>query len=101
MPIKKTPNQLIFTVVEDDAVINIFTRSKKEHFTCSMPKLFDYLEFCIGDTYQYYQVHLTTYPNVAVHITGEITRIQANKAQLRAAIMKQLEELHDSGTIKR
>jgi hypothetical protein len=100
MPIKKTPNQLNTDARNEDAVISIFTNSKKGHFTCSEAKLFEALEFSIGDTYKYFQVHLTNYPSIAVHVTGDKDKIAKNGNQLREAIIKTLTDLHDSGNVQ-
>ena len=100
MPIKKIPNQLITDARSEDAVISIFTSSKKGHFSCSEAKLFESLEFCIVDPYKFYQVHLTTYPSIAVHITGDKDKIATNGNQLREAIIKTLTDLHDIGNVQ-
>jgi len=100
MPTKKTPNNLITEARKDDAVISIFTNSKKGHFSCSEAKLFESLEFCIVDPYKFYQVHLTTHPAIAVHITGDKDKIATNGNQLREAIIKTLTDLHDIGNVQ-
>ena len=100
MPIKKTPNQLNTDARNEDAVISIFTNSKKGHFSCSEAKLFESLEFSIGDTYKFYQVHLTTYPSIAVHVTGEKDKIAKNGNDLRKVIVKKLNDLHDIGNVQ-
>ena len=97
MPIKKIPNQLKTDARCDDAVISIFTNSKKGHFTCSEAKLFESLEYAIKDPYKYYQVHLTIYPTIAVHVTGDKDKIVENGKELRQAIVNTLTELHDKG----
>ena len=100
MPVKKIANQLSTEARSEDAVISIFTKSKKGHFTCSEAKLFENLEFCIGDTYKVYQVHLTTHPFIAVHVTGEKDKIAQNSSYLREAIVNTLKELHDIGNVQ-
>ena len=100
MPIKKVANELNTEARSEDAVISVFTNSKKGHFTCSEAKLFETLEFCIGDTYKFYQVHLTTHPSIAVHVTGDKDKIATNGNQLREAIIKTLTDLHDIGNVQ-
>jgi hypothetical protein len=100
MPIKKVANQLNTEARVEDAVISVFTNSKKGHFSCSEAKLFESLEFSIGDTHKYYQVHLTTYPSIAVHITGDKDLIAKNCSDLRNAIVKTLNDLHDIGIVR-
>ena len=100
MPIKKVANELDCDARKKHGVINIFTNSKKGHFTCSEAKLFELLEFCLNDTYKYYQVHLTTHPTIAVHITGEAEKIKKNEKDLRMKIIATLTELHDIGNVK-
>lgn len=100
MPIKKVANQLNTEARVEDAVISIFTNSKKGHFSCSEAKLFERLEYCIHDTYKFYQVHLTTYPYIAVHITGDKVKIDKNSSDLREAIVKTLSDLHDIGNVQ-
>ena len=100
MPIKKVANQLNTEARGENAVISVFTNSKKGHFSCSEAKLFENLEFSIGDTYKYYQVHLTTYPSIAVHVTGDKDKIDKNGNDLRKAIVKTLNDLHDIGNIQ-
>lgn len=99
MPIKKIPNRLNTDARSDDAVISVFTDSKKGHFTCSESKLFESLEYAIKDPYKYYQVHLTTYPTIAVHVTGDKDKISKNGKEIRQAIVITLTELHDSGNV--
>ena len=100
MPIKKIANHLNTEARCDHAIISVFTNSKKGHFTCSEAKLFEALEFSIGDTYKYYQVHLTTYPSIAVHVTGDKDKIDKNGNDLRKAIVKTLNDLHDIGNVQ-
>ena len=100
MPIKKVANQLNTEARCDDAIISIFTNSKKGHFSCSETKLFESLESCIFDTHKFYQVHLTTYPSIAVHVTGDKDKISENGNELRKAIIKTLNDLHDIGNVQ-
>jgi hypothetical protein len=100
MPIKKTPNQLNFSFYKDAAVISIFTLSKKAHFSCSESKLFEILEDSIHDNYKYFQVHLTTFPFIAVHITGTPDKIEENEVRLRTAIEESLARYHERGNVK-
>jgi len=100
MPIKKVANQLNTEARGEDAVISVFTNSKKGHFSCSEAKLFESLEFSLSDPYKFYQVHLTTYPSIAVHITGDKDKIATNGNQLREAIIKTLIDLHDIGNVQ-
>jgi hypothetical protein len=100
MPIKKVANQLNTEARGEDAVISVFTNSKKGHFTCSEAKLFEALEFSIGDPYKFYQVHLTTYPSIAVHVTGDKDKILKNGNDLRKAIVNTLNDLHDISNVR-
>jgi hypothetical protein len=100
MPIKKIPNKLNTNYRRNDAVISVFTDSKKGHFNCSESRLFEHLESAIFDPHKYYQVHLTTHPSIAVHITGDKDKIDANESKLRLAIEQTLSELHDIGNVK-
>lgn len=100
MPIKKTPNNLNTDARKDDAVLSVFTNSKKVHFSCSEAKLFESLEYCLHDTYKYYQVHLSTHPFIAVHITGDKDKISLNGNDLRQAIINTLSDYHEIGNVK-
>ena len=68
MPIKKTPNSLYIQLASSENVLSFFTHSKKSHFSVSEAKLFDSLQYCLRGINLNYQVHLTTYPNIAVHV---------------------------------
>jgi len=100
MPIKSIPNTLFCEPRADQGVVNIFTNSKKGHFTCTEAKLFEALDYCLHDTHKYFQVHLTTHPYIAVHITGEASMIKKNEKDLREKIIDTLTSLHDIGNVK-
>ena len=100
MPIKSTPNTLFCEARADEAVINIFTQSKKGHFTCTEAKLFDALDDCLHDVQKYFQVHLTTHPYIAVYITGREDHIKKNEKDLRKKIIETLTSLHDIGNVR-
>lgn len=100
MPIKSTANTLNCDYRSDEAVINIFTQSKKGHFTCTEAKLFDALDQCVYDSNGYFNVHLTTHPFIAVHITGEASKIKKYEKDLRKKILETLTSLHDIGNVK-
>ncbi len=100
MPIKKIPNNLNTDVRRDDAVLSVFTYSKKGHFSCTEAKLFENLEFCLRDTYKFYQVHLTTHPFIAVHVTGNKDKISVNGSAIRESIIKTLNDYLDIGNVK-
>ena len=100
MPKKIIANQLNCSARVNDGVINIFTYSKKGHFTCTESKLFESLEYCLHDIHKFYQVHLTTHPTVAVHITGDADKIKNNESDLRNKVIAVLTELHDIGNVQ-
>jgi len=68
MPIKKTPNHLNLRQDSSSHVLNFFTNSKKAHFSISEGKLYEELEIGVKRVNFNYQVHLTTYPFIAVHV---------------------------------
>ena len=68
MPIKKTPNHLNLRQDSSSHVLNFFTNSKKAHFSISEGKLYEELENGVKSVNFNYQVHLTTYPFIAVHV---------------------------------
>ena len=100
MPIKKVANKLNTEARSEDAVISVFTNSKKGHFTCSEAKLFENLEDCLHDIHKFYQVHLTTHPTVAVHITGDADKLKNNEIDLRERIIATLTFFHDIGNVQ-
>jgi hypothetical protein len=97
MAIKKYAEKLNCDARKDDGVINIFTDGKKSHFTCTEAKLFETLELFLNDTYKFYQVHLTTHPTIAVHITGDAAKIKKNENELREKIIAALKSQHFKG----
>jgi hypothetical protein len=97
MAIKKYVEKLNCDVRKDDGVINIFTDGKKSHFTCTEAQLFETLELFLNDTHKFYQVHLTTYPTIAVHITGNAAMIKKNENELREKIIAALNSQHFKG----
>ncbi len=68
MPIKKIPNSIYIKHASSENVMSFFTSSKKSHFNISESNLFDSLSRCLRGININYQVHLTTYPNIAVHV---------------------------------
>ena len=68
MPIKKIPNSVNILLADSKCLLSFVTNSKKDHFSVSEAKLFDSLQYCLRGINLNYQVHLTTYPNIAVHV---------------------------------
>ena len=88
MPIKKTPNQLNLKHVSNSHVLNFFTYSKKAHFEVNEGKLYDSLQYCLTGINVNYQVHLTTYPFIAVHVVygGKIPDDEQHIEKVRQTI---------------
>lgn len=70
MPKKTYTNTLFVAEAPTDCdVLNLYTLSKKAHFTVPMSKLYESIMDHIHDTSGYFQVRLSVYPVVAVHNT--------------------------------
>jgi hypothetical protein len=100
MPIKKIPNQLNCEARAGQAVLSVFTNSKKGHFSCNETKLYEALVSCIHDNYGFFQVHLTTHPFIAVHITGNQDKMDTHGNKMRSQIINALKENHDIGNVR-
>jgi hypothetical protein len=92
MPIKKIPNSVNIQLVDSKNLLSFFTSSKKAHFSISEPKLFDSLQYCVRGINLNYQVHLTTYPNIAVHVLfgNAFPKDAAHINLIQSAIEKEL-----------
>jgi len=89
MPKKITLNQI--SLQEHEDVLSFFTFSKKNHFA-SDAKLYDALATSIHGINCNYQVHLTTYPYIAVHVSFGLTGgLGKDKTRIEQTIQSVLE----------
>lgn len=86
MPKKKIPNTLNLVQASSDAIVSFITQCKKNHFDCSESKLYDSLNMAFYDSNGYYVVYLTTYPCIAVHITGRNDKLMGNEQAFKEKI---------------
>jgi hypothetical protein len=79
VPKKKIPNTLYLVHARSDEIMSFITQCKKNHFDCSESKLYDSLNMAFYDSNGYYVVYLSTYPYIAVHITGRNDKLMGNE----------------------
>ena len=101
MPKKRIMNTLIVAEAPTDCdVLNLYTRSKKAHFSVPMPKLYESIMWHIHDNSVYFQVRLSVYPLIAVHIYGSKQILQREKATLIKRVEEALADNFDNGVSK-
>jgi len=101
MPKKINVNILSVTEAPNDCdVLNLFTNSKKAHFNVPMPKLYDSITTNIRDNMGYFQVRLSVYPYIAVHIYGHEHILAREKEALTKSVEAALASHFDSGMNK-
>ena len=67
---KRTQLPLSFSYGKQSELLTIRTNGKKAHFNCSDAKLYADLLDAVHTSTGYFNVYLTTYPKIAVHIDG-------------------------------
>lgn len=77
-----------------DEVLNFFTGGLKSHYTCSEKQLHENLALALHTTGSYFQVHLTTYPQIAVHVRGREDKIKEHKDWIEKQIDGTLKKWH-------
>jgi len=86
------PYQKEIHIFEHKDVISIFTNYKKSHFI-SESKLYAYLDSGISAINSNYGVHLTTYPNIAVHVTfGLANGLLKDKDRIKNMVVNALKD---------
>jgi len=86
MPIKKIKNIVNIKEMESVEILTFLTSCKKNHFSCSEAKLFELLESCFYESNRYYQVHLTTYPFIGVHVCGRSDKLDGKQQEFQNKI---------------
>lgn len=101
MPKKIYTNTLSVDEAPSDCeVLNLYTRSKKGHFKVPMQKLYESIIDEIRDNYGYFQVRLSVYPLIAVHIYGRKEILARERAFLIERVNAALAEHFDNGLDK-
>lgn len=102
MPKKNYTNTLIVDEVHSDCdVLNLFTYyNKKAHFKISMPELYESIRWHLNDLYGCFQVRLSVYPYIAVHIYGRKDILEREKSALITKVKQALAENFDNGVSK-
>jgi len=100
MPIKKIPNQLNIHLVNQSEILNLLTRSKKSHFTITESKLCELLHDAIHTTGGFFNIYVSTYPYIAVHITGDTGKLDEYRDWLMEQVSNVLKDNHDIGIKK-
>lgn len=78
--------------MQQNEVLSFFTSNKKNHFN-SEAKLFDTLDNAVRAISNVFTIHLTTYPNIAVHVVcGNADLLNEKKDLIENEIKKQLEQ---------
>ena len=84
----------VVVLAPQDEVLNFFTGGLKSHFTCSEKQLHENLALALRTTGGYFQVHLTTYPHIAVHVRGHVEKITEHKDWIETQIDDTLKNWH-------
>ena len=101
MPKKIYTNTLTVGEVPSDCeVLNLYTRSKKAHFKVPMPKLYDSICWHLHDSSGFFQVRLSVYPYIAVHIYGRKDVLAREKPRLIESVNAALAEHFHNGLDK-
>jgi len=75
-------------------MMTIRTSTKKSHYICSDAKLYDNLVTAIRTTGDYFNLLLSTYPTVAVHINGQADKLKEHKNWLLQQVTDTLQNSH-------
>ena len=86
MPKKKIPNTLNLVQARSDEIMSFITHCKKNHFDCSESKLYDSLNMALNDIYSFFNLYLTTYPYIAVHIVGTSEKLKGKEQEFKEKI---------------
>ena len=86
MPKKTTPNSLYLVHARSDEIMSFITQCKKNHFDCSESKLYESLNFSLNDIYGFFNLYLSTYPYIAVHIAGTSEKLKGKEQDFKEKI---------------
>jgi hypothetical protein len=100
MPIKKFSNQLNITELDSSSVLNIVTSSKKNHFSCSIARLCDWLMDATRTSGGYFNAYVSTHPFIAIHIIGDKEILEKHKDMLIESVSKVLVNYHQKGNVR-
>lgn len=100
MPIKKHSNQLNVLELDSNTVLSLVTNSKKNHFSCTTPKLSQLLVEATHTSVGYFNAYVSTHPFIGIHIVGKKDMLDANKDMLLDRVSQVLNDYHQRGNVK-
>ena len=100
MPIKKVGNMLDISELDNNTVLSLVTRSKKNHFSCTLAKLCEDLMDATYTQTGYFNAYVSTHPFIAIHIVGDKEVLDRHKQMLTDKVTEVLTRYHQVGNVK-
>ena len=100
MPIKKLSNTLNVTELSNDTVLSLVTKSKKNHFSCTVSQLCETLMDATYTSTGYFNAYVSTHPFIAIHIVGDKEILAQHKNALIEKVTTALSIHHERGNVK-
>lgn len=80
--------------VDNSELLTIRTNTKKSHYICTDAKLYEKLVNAVYTTGSFFNVNLSTYPQISVQINGRADKLVEHRDWLLKQIVDTLKENH-------